>query len=90
MALIMPTSNPLELAWEPATVNIPYAALGLVMLHAPVRPFAGFAQAALAPEPLAASIRAVTSRALRALIDISFPGGPEERAAGFRRAVGSA
>ena len=38
MALIMPTSNPLGLAWDWATVNIPNEALGLVMLHAPVRP----------------------------------------------------
>jgi hypothetical protein len=38
MAVIMPPSNPLGLATEPAIVNIPNAAFGLVMLHAPVRP----------------------------------------------------
>ena len=34
----MPPSNPLGLATEPAIVNIPNAAFGLVMLQAPVRP----------------------------------------------------
>jgi transposase-like protein len=38
MAVIMPPSHPLRLAWEPAMVNIPNAAWVLVMLHAPVRP----------------------------------------------------
>src|SRR5215217_3112727 len=76
MAMIMPTSNPLALAWEPATSNIPNAAWVLVMLHAPVRPSSGVgpgvAAATPAPAPLAASARAVTSRIVRALIGRSF------------------
>src|SRR6266508_3659897 len=78
MAVIMPPSNPFGLAWEPAIVNIPNAALLLVMLHAPVRPSSGVgpgvAAATLAPAPVAASVRAVTNRVVRALIfPISFP-----------------
>jgi hypothetical protein len=72
MAMIMPTSKPLGLAWEPATVNIPNAAWVLVMLQAPVRPSLGVgpgvAAATPAPAPLAASVRAVTRRVVRALI----------------------
>src|SRR5919109_2301084 len=76
MAVIMPPSNPLALAWEPATVNIPNAAWVLVMLHAPVRPSSGVgpgvAAATPAPAPPAASVRAVTSRVVRTLIWFSF------------------
>src|SRR5215211_7324684 len=71
VAVIMPPSNPLALAREPAIVNIPNAAWVLVMLHAPVRPSSGVgpgvAAATLAPAPLAASVRAATSRGVRAL-----------------------
>src|SRR5215218_5926728 len=41
MAVIMPPSNPLALAREPAIVNMPNAAWLLVMLHAPARPSSG-------------------------------------------------
>src|SRR5215207_8361606 len=79
MAMIMPTSNPFALAWEPAIVNIPNAAWVLVMLHAPVRPFTGVgpgvAAATLTPAPLAVSAKGVTSRVVRGLIGRSFPGG---------------
>src|SRR5829696_2867241 len=77
IAMIMPTSNPLALAWEPATSNIPNAAWVFVMLHAPVRPFTGVgpgvAAATPAPAPLAASARAAASTVVRALIGRSFP-----------------
>jgi hypothetical protein len=38
MAMIMPTSSRWGWHGNPATVNIPYAAWVLVMLHAPTRP----------------------------------------------------
>src|SRR5215208_2701335 len=75
MAMIMPTSNPLGLAWEPATSNIPNAAWVLVMLQAPVRPSLGVgpgvAAATSALALPAASVRAVARRYARFLI-----GGP--------------
>src|SRR5215218_10887385 len=90
MAMIMPTSNPLGLAWEPAISNIPNAAWVLVMLHAPVRPSLGVgpgvAAATLAPAPLAASVRAATSRGVRALRSmlpsLSGPTRPGDRVVG--------
>ena len=71
MAVPMPASHPLGLATNWETVNIPYPALVLVMLQAPLLPLTGVtgADAAATPvlAPLAASIRAATSRVLRSI-----------------------
>jgi hypothetical protein len=62
----------LELATDWETVNIPYPAWVLVMLHAPALPLTGVtgadAMATPVPAALAASVRAVTSRVLRSNI----------------------
>jgi hypothetical protein len=72
MAVPMPASQPLGLATDWETVNIPYPAWVLVMLHAPLLPLTGVtgADAAATPvlAPIAASVRAVASKKLRALI----------------------
>src|ERR671910_743621 len=96
MAVIMPPSNPLALAREPAIVNMPNAALVLVMLHAPVRPSSGVgpgvAAATPAPAPLAASVRAVTSSVLRAILRtcrVVWVGGPRREGGDSARGVGA-
>jgi hypothetical protein len=91
MAVPMPASHPLGLATDWETVNIPYPALVLVMLHAPLLPLTGVtgadAMATLAPAPLAASVRAATSRILRSnIIGVPSPKpcpGPHARPQGY-------